>query len=472
MSGSQTDMDVRSEMERALLAKLATRTHRIPVLRRENGRVDAPASPTQRHFHAMQELYPGQSGFTMSGGLRLSGPLDLARLERAVAELPVRHEALRTVFEVRDGELRQVVLDVVRPPLPVQDIAEQDAVRVAKEFVDTPPDLEQDGPLRMAVLRLAEQDNIVLFALHHIVGDLRSVEIFFEELYVLYATGLTQQEAEVAGVLAPLTAQLVDISEWQRTAVADARREELRVHWGPRMAGAQRVRLPADATRVVPPSSTGHSLRLPMTDELVAGMQQLQSDRGCTVFTLGVAVFCLLLSRHSRQRDILVSTPVTTRDRKEVDKLIGANLNYIALRTHIDESLGFETYLDDVHGRITADLAHADLSYQDIAGLSGLATSELFRVLFQSGGDAEITFPEGDLDGAVWLAPWDHSMNDLTVRITSAPTGWYLYLNFRLDVFSPAWMTELGEEYLDLLADVVAAPGVPVAHVLSSKRSS
>ncbi|MET7990800.1 condensation domain-containing protein [Amycolatopsis sp. NPDC005232] len=471
MSGDQTDLAARAERERELLAVLGRRIDRIPVLRRENGGLRAPASPTQRHFHALQQRHPGQAGFTMSGGLRLTGPLDVIALDRAVAEVVARHEALRTVFETHDGRLFQIVLPEARLPVPVRDVTEQDALGVAKTFSDTPPDLGREGPLRMSVLRLAELDHIVLFALHHIVGDLRSVEVFFQELYVLYRSGLTGAAAETAGLLAPLTAQLADVTEWQRGAVSTARKAELETYWRTRMAGVEPLTLPADAVRVSPPSTTGDTCRLPMADELVATLNRLAADHGCTIFTLSHAVFALLLARYSGP-NVVVSTPVTSRDRPEVDKLVGANLNYVPLHTHVDDGLTFGAYLNASRDRTTADLAHDDLPYQDIAALAGLPPIELYRVLFQSGGGGDIEFPEGDLSGTPWPAPWDHSMNDLTARVTSAAAGWYLYLNFRCDVFTRERMTALGVEYLDLLAGAAADPDVLVADLITPKRRS
>ncbi|MFJ8044031.1 condensation domain-containing protein [Kitasatospora sp. NPDC096147] len=454
-TGTPTDLADRAARERALLARRPRRAARPPLLERAaDGTLSTPASPAQRLFHGLQEAYPGQPGFNQSGAARLRGPLDVPRLERALAELIGRHEALRTVFETRDGVLHQVVRAAEAPAVPVRDTAEADARALAGEFVARPFDLAAELPVRLAVLRLAAEDHIVLFALHHIVGDLHSVEILFRELYTLHLSGLGAKEAVLAGLLDPLTAQTADVTAWQQAALTGPREAELHAYWRARTAGAAAVELPSDTTRAVPPSTAGHVVVRPVPARVAAGVKALADAHRASEFITTLAAFAIVLARRTGRRDLVLSTPVTRRDRQETARLIGAHLNYVPLRVRIDGSLGFGAHLDAVRAEVTADLAHDDLPYEEIAGLAGLTTGQLFRVLFQRDEDPETVFPEGELSGELWDAPWEHALNDLTVRVSSSPAGWYLYVNHRTDVLSPALGTAIADEFLALLGDL------------------
>ena len=430
----------------ALAARITAegKTSEIPLLARNDEPLRLPASPSQQWFWSLQQGFPGRSAFTTVGGLRLRGDLDVPRLEQALNALAERHEALRTVFEMTDGRLWQVVRPAAALTVPVHDVTEDEADAAGKSIVDEPFDLEAGPPVRLAVLRVAADDHIAVFVLHHIVSDVRSMEIFAAELYTLYRGG--------ADLLPPLRVQGADVAAWDVDRLDDP---ELETYWRQRMSGATPPRLPrTDA----PAGTEGRTQRIPLDDELVTGLRALAEQNGTTLFVLTFAVFTLLLARLTGESDVVAATAVTRRDRREIDGLIGAHLNYLPLRADVHQRASFLEHLVAVRDRTAADLSHHELPFARIAELAGQDPDGLFRVLFQQDEDPAVEVTGDGLSGGLWPVRWDHALDDLTVRVTGSSTGSYLFVNHRLAAFGPAEAAALGARYRRLLHEVVRNP--------------
>ncbi|SFW72931.1 non-ribosomal peptide synthetase [Amycolatopsis australiensis] len=426
----------------ALAARITAegRTDGIPVLPRDDRPLRVPASPSQRWFWSLQRGLPGRAAFTTVGGLRLRGGFDVPRLERALNALAERHEALRTVFEQADGRLWQVVRPAAELTVPLLDVTEDEVEAAGKAVVDEPFDLAAGPLVRLAVLRVAADDHRVVFVLHHSVSDVRSMEIFAAELYTLYAGG--------ADLLPPLRVQNADVSVWD-----DAQqRPELETYWRQRMSAVTPPRLPQAG------DSEGRTHRIPLDDNLVAGLRALAERHGTTLFVLTFAVFTLLLARQAGQSDVVAATAVTRRDRREIDSLIGAHLNYLPLRAEVDERTPFAEHLAAVRDRVAADLAHHELPFERIAELAGQDPAGLFRVLFQQDEDPAVPVAGDGLRGELWPVRWDHALNALAVRVTESAAGSYVFVNHRLDAFGPAEAAALGRRYRHLLHEVLHHP--------------
>ena len=153
-----------------------------------------PASYAQERLWFIDRLEPGSAAYNMSVAWRLGGALDEAALERSLSEIVRRHEALRTTFAEMDGSLVQVVAPFGTFALPVEDLSglgeedreaavEQRAGEEARRVFDLAA-----GPLfRAALLRLGEEDHVLLLSMHHIVSDGWSMGVLSREFSVLYA---------------------------------------------------------------------------------------------------------------------------------------------------------------------------------------------------------------------------------------------------------------------------------------------
>src|SRR6185436_2978742 len=169
-----------------------------------------PLSFAQERLWFLDRLEPGSATYNIPVAWRLGGALDQAALERSLSEIVRRHEALRTTFAEVDGSPVQVVAPFGGFVLPVEDLsglgeADREAARRAFDLAA--------GPLfRAALLRLGDEDHVLLLSMHHIVSDGWSTGVFFRELSSLYAAYLAGRESP----LPELGVQYADYAVWQR----------------------------------------------------------------------------------------------------------------------------------------------------------------------------------------------------------------------------------------------------------------
>src|SRR6185369_8772719 len=200
-----------AEAKRLLLAQLLRKKARKPK--------SYPLSFAQQRLWFLDQLDPGSTAYNMPTGLRLLGKLNVAALERSFTEVVRRHAVLRTRIESVAGTPMQVVMPAEAVDLPVLDlrlIAEEERADVVRQIAVEEGqrlfDLSQGELLRQTLLRVNEEEHVLLFTMHHIVGDGWSMEILTREVSTLYAAYAAGQESP----LPELPIQYADYAVWQR----------------------------------------------------------------------------------------------------------------------------------------------------------------------------------------------------------------------------------------------------------------
>ncbi|HLM66298.1 MAG TPA: condensation domain-containing protein, partial [Longimicrobium sp.] len=161
----------------------------VPVTRTDH----PPLSFAQEQTWFLDRMRPGSAFYNVPVAVRLHGPLDARALERALGEIVRRHEALRTTLREVDGAPVQVIAPFAGFHLPVEDFSGLDddareaaARRRAAEEAARPFGLSAGPLFRPALLRLADDEHLLLLLMHHVVTDEWSYGVLFRELAVLY----------------------------------------------------------------------------------------------------------------------------------------------------------------------------------------------------------------------------------------------------------------------------------------------
>src|SRR5689334_5462755 len=214
--------DSRRELLRRLLAD--RRGEAIP--RRRAGVSIVPASHGQRRLWFLSELDPASPVYQISEMHPVSMPLDPAIVERSVAEVVRRHEALRTTFALRDGEPVQVIAEAGRAEWEFVDLSgmacearEQRGREIAARDAQRPFDLRNGPLLRVTLVRLDPSEHVLLVTIHHIVADAWSMDVLLRDLDETYDA----LERGRPPALPPLPVQYADYTLWQeKRLVPDA----------------------------------------------------------------------------------------------------------------------------------------------------------------------------------------------------------------------------------------------------------
>src|SRR5580693_3120187 len=317
----------------------------LPPLQAQPRPQQLPLSFEQERLWLLERLETLAASYNIPVAVRLQGRLDVAALERSLAEVMRRHEALRTRFAVMDAGPVQVIDPATPFALEVADLTELAATeraavarRRTAEIVREPFDLERGPLLRAVLLRLSEQEHVVVVVVHHIVSDGWSMGILIREIGTLYA-------AYVAGrpsPLADLSVQYADYAIWQREWLRGEVLTQQIGYWRERLAGAPAaLDLPSDRVRPAVQSFRGAVHRFAVPGEVTRALGVLARREGATLFMVLVAAFQMVLSRWSGQQDIVIGTPIAGRTHRQVENLIGFFVNMLALRTDVSGDPSF-----------------------------------------------------------------------------------------------------------------------------------
>ncbi|MHA6885078.1 non-ribosomal peptide synthase/polyketide synthase [Ralstonia pseudosolanacearum] len=340
----------------------------LPAITAADRSEPLPLSFAQQRLWFLAQMEGGSEAYHIPVGLRLKGELDEEALRRSLDRIVARHEALRTRFEVQDGQAAQRVASadvgfaLDRVDLQGQADREQALATLSEREANTPFDLEQDPLIRSCLVKLGEQEHVLLITMHHIVSDGWSQGVLARELGALY-------EAYRSGGEDPLPAlpiQYADYAVWQRRWLEGGELQRQGTYWEQALAGAPTLlSLPTDRARPAQQDYAGGSVEVVFDAALSTGLRKLSQRHGTTLFMTVLAGWSVLLSRLSGQDEVVVGSPVANRTRSEVEGLIGFFVNTLALRVEVDGATVSEL-LGRVKSRVLEAQAHQDLPFEQV----------------------------------------------------------------------------------------------------------
>ncbi|HEX9939022.1 MAG TPA: amino acid adenylation domain-containing protein, partial [Longimicrobium sp.] len=347
-----------------------------------------PLSFAQQRLWFLERMGELGGTYHIPTRLRLGGELDRAALRRALDAMLARHEALRTTFVEVEGEpvqriapaggFRLVEHDLAGHPDPAAEL-----YRLAADEADAPFDLEQGPLIRGRLVRLAEDDHVLLLTMHHIVSDGWSMEVLTRELGTLYDAFRRGEE----NPLPPLPIQYADYAAWQRQWVGGEVLREQTAYWKGVLTGApELLELPADHPRPARQSHAGAVAGVELDEAVTAGLKALGRRHGTTLFMTVLAGWAAVLARLSGQPDVVVGTPSANRGRAEIEGLIGFFVNTLALRVDLAGSPSVAELLGQVRERVLGAQQNQDIPFEQVVELvqpvRSLAHTPLFQVMF------------------------------------------------------------------------------------------
>ncbi|MFB7293632.1 amino acid adenylation domain-containing protein [Actinacidiphila glaucinigra] len=480
------ELHVRSIFESPTVAELATLLDNragqaadrpAPAAMRRPDRL--PLSSAQHRMWLMNRVAGPNTAYNMPAVLRLTGRLDVPALSAALDDVVARHEVLRTVYPVVDGQPVQHILPARAGQVPVlvEAVAQgesADAVASATKYVF---DLAEDLPIRVTVLRTGPEEFVLIIVLHHIAADGWSMGLLAHDLSHAYASRLAARTPEWQ----PLQLQYADYALWQQaadTSDTDTDGEEPGglVHWRGRLADLpEQLALPMDRPRPAVSTHRGGSTTIAMDAELHARIVRLARDRGATVFMVVQAAVAAMLSKLGAGEDLPLGTPVGGRTDDGLEQLIGLFVNTVVIRNNLSGDPTFGELVDRVRATTLDAFAHQEVPFErlveDLAPARSMSRHPLFQVMVTV---ANVPRPVVELPGLdvdrIPLAEMP-SKFDLEFEFTEtsaadgAPAGITGELTFAHDLFDPESAAELAARLHRLLADAVTDPARPISEL-------
>jgi amino acid adenylation domain-containing protein len=370
-------------------ARGADSTQPPAITRLERGG-ELPASYAQQRLWLIEQLEPGSAAYNVPSAARLRGSLDAGALAEALREIVRRHESLRTRFVSIDGRPVQVIEQGVELDVPTVDLTalseverEERAMELAREEARRPFDLSRAPLMRATLLRLSDEEHVLLLTMHHIVSDGWSMGVLVREMRSLY-------EAFAVGhgsPLAELPVQYADYAVWQRGWLEGGELGRQLSYWREMLEGAPEVlELAGDRPRPSAPTYEGALESISLPEGLSARLRELARREGVTLYMLLLAAWQTLLMRYTGQEDVVVGSPVAGRTRAETEGLIGFFVNTLVLRTDLSGDPTFRELLGRVREVCLGAYAHQEVPFEkvveELAPERSLSRNPLFQIEF------------------------------------------------------------------------------------------
>ena len=442
----------------------------LPIPETRSGFAAIPLSYAQERQLFLWQMDPHSTAYHIPSALRLNGQLDVAALERSFNAVAARHESLRTTFAEHGETFCQVIhpqlpLRITLAPLPagLDAAGEEAAIKAFVEGETARPFNLQQGPLlRVALLKVADDDHVLVLIQHHIISDGWSIKVLVNELIQHYAADTAGQPL----ALPELEVQYADYAIWQRHWLDAGERERQLAYWIKTLDGEQPVlELPIDFPRPAVQSLRGARLQLDLPAALGDALKQLAQREGASLFMVLLASFQALLHRYSGQAQIRVGVPTANRNRVETEGLIGFFVNTQVLNAEVHGQLPFNQLLAQVKQAAMAAQAHQDLPFEQLIEAlqpeRSLSHSPVFQVMFnhqtsRDQGRSAVQLPQLSVEDVQWEGRT--AQFDLTLNTYESNDGFAAELTYATDLFKPETVERLARHWQNLLQGIVAAP--------------
>jgi len=430
-----------------------------------------PLSHAQLRMWLLDQLDPGSPIWNLPAAVRVRGRLDARALEWSVSEIIRRHETLRATFPSVHGRATQRIAPPLGLRLDVTDLAglssedrEAEVLRLATEEARQAFDLSVGPLVRARLLRLDEEDHVVLVTIHHIVTDGLSMAVFMRELGELY----TAVSAGRPAALPELPVQYVDYAHWQREWLQGEALQAQLGYWTTKLAARPpALDFPTDRRRPARQSYRGAVEYLDVPPSLYASLRDLGHREGCTLFVTMLAAFKALLHHYTRQDDLVVGTFASSRNRPELERMIGLFVNNLVLRTDLSGDPPFRELMHRVRMTTREAFGHQDVPFEMLLDVLQVARdpgrTPLFQVAFALG-----PVPRPQLPGlTVTYLPIDRRRAnfDFTFWMSEEEDQLNASLEYNTDLFDRATIQRLLVNFRTVLEGVVANP----SHRLSER---
>lgn len=477
----EIELPLRDLFENPTVAQLATVIERTKLTGQEfeappiepvSHDQELPLSFSQQRLWFLDQLEPDSPFYNIPTALRLSGKLDVDALEKSFAEIIRRHESLRTTFKAVRGIPHQVISEDVDLQLEKKDLTasapedrEAEILRLAKEDAQKPFDLGNGPLLRVMLVKLGDEDNVILLNMHHIISDGWSVGVLIQEVAALYQAFTENKPSP----LTDLPVQYADFAHWQRNWLQGEVMETQLNFWREQLdSRAFVLDLPTDRPRPAVQTFRGavKSKRLP--DELLASLKSLSQKEGVSLFMTLLAGFKTLLYRYSGQEHINVGTPHANRNRIETENLIGFFVNTLVLHTDLSGNPSFKELLQRVKDVAFGAYRYQDMPFEtlveELQPERDLSHTPLFQVMFvlQNAPMQSLELP--GLTFEPIQAPSGTAKFDLSL-IIGEDGGFSASFEYNTDLFDESTIDRMLNHFQILLESVSADPDQAIAAV-------
>ena len=435
--------------EFAAIIDAAERCAHQPIVKTQQ-QEDYPVSSSQQRMWILQQSGTGNTAYNIPMAFELSKELDYDKLSCALKILVERHDALRTVFIVREGKLRQKVLDSVDLRLEFAECKSSEIDETLNSLMK-PYDMGRAPLMRTVVIKTPEKE-VLFFDMHHSISDRRTAEIILQDLTDIYkGKPLAEHEYEYR-----------DYAAWQQEYLASENAGLQKEFWQNVLSGElPLLNMHTDKPRAAEQKFKGRRMTFDVHKETEEKLRAYAQSKGATLFMVTLAVYNVLLAKYTGQEDIIVGTPVSGRSRPEVHDIAGVFINTLPLRNSPRAEISFDQFFDELVQNTIAELSHSDYPLEKIIADIALPRDASRNPLF----DTMLVFSELPSDFALGdtvckYYPFDPKIAklDLTLEVYESSDGLKCLFEYNTDLFKERTIKQISRHLTRLFELIVDEP--------------
>ncbi|ASW74386.2 hypothetical protein IQ37_04790 [Chryseobacterium piperi] len=297
----------------------------------------------------------------------LIGDFDIVYFKNALSKVIQRHESLRTIFPIIDGEPMQQIISSNEFPSVLETISYSDndyqyedlIMQIKKDNLYT-FDVQKEPLLRIRLYRIDEKKSLLSINIHHIIADGWSLNIFFKDLKYFYSCELNAEESQES----PLLIHYKDFSEWQFTELNEDRLERLEKFWMNEFKNLDEVeRLPFDYENTSQTTGVAKKETFVLNKECTDAITLFSQKNEITLFSFITGILAITVSKQFKINSSYFGVPISGRLNAELENQIGYYLNTIIVKSKVPKVGNIEAFLKEIGSSILEIFDHQDYPF-------------------------------------------------------------------------------------------------------------
>ncbi|MDT7788337.1 MAG: hypothetical protein QOF58_6756, partial [Pseudonocardiales bacterium] len=406
----------------------------------------APVSPLQKGLYFQAELAQEAGHYVAQSCFTFDRRLDAKALQRAMAHVIAKHPVVGAGFETdENGEPVQVITPGKAVPVDIVDVLNREAVDALRdEDRATGFDLTEPPLVRLAVLRLPDGRDALLFSHHLLLWDGWSREIVLRDFFDAYRAILAGEPLD--------TKPGPSFEDYTRALRAkDAVAAEQ--FWARYLND-----LPGPTLLAGPSTSDALPVKITksLTEDQSDRLRNAAKTHGVTLNSVVTGALGLLLGSETGRADAVFGVTVSGREEEGTGGIVGVLLNTVPMRVTARPRDSVGEFLGNVQKSRVDAMEHEHVGLGEIQRASG--QDQLFDSLFvlQNFLDDD-TFVEFNAINHITAHEFEDSTHYPFTWVVTPGREITVKLEYRPAITEPATATRLFDEYLRILDDLATA---------------
>jgi amino acid adenylation domain-containing protein len=418
----------------------------------------------QKRLWILSQMDGASKAYNLNAAVRLNGVFNYTRFADAIDQLVAKYEILRTNFRLdpKSGDVFQYIKDRQSfTPMcqftTFEGNGEEDLKTIVLDSIEYEFDLIDGALFKFDIIKIDEQQHVLTFCMHHIIGDDWSMKLFIKQLFECYAsTGEATVEQPKF--------QFKDICVWRTENQSNINQHG--DFWRNKFAGdipvlnlgGYELKRPSVKTFV------GKKVHVPISDNDFAIFSQFIHNQQITSFTAIYGLVNLLLYKYTGQPDFVIGVPVAGRNHSGYEDQIGFFVNTLPMRIGIDSTKTLNTFFTSVKQEVFEAFSHQDYPIDKLINELKLdreiSRSPLFDIqLTLQNTSTVVKVDKPSQTEEIVLTPFEvettTSQFDISFLFQDSGAGLHFELEYNTDIFEPEFITEFGQHFVQLMHDVV-----------------